>query len=112
VSTSYYQRRRAEELRDPEFRAEYELARAEIAQVDAIMRQLDTLRVASGYSKAELARRIGKNPSTVRRLFTAEVNPELKTVVALASALGVRLQIVEAPNEAARPRRRSSRSVA
>ncbi len=82
---SYYERRRAEEMKDPEFRAEYERARAEIAQVDAIMRQLDSLRIAAGCSKAELARRIGRNPSTVRRLFTAEVNPELKTVATIAS---------------------------
>jgi DNA-binding phage protein len=112
LPTSYYQRRRAEEMQSPEFRAEYEQARAEIAQVDAIMRQLDTLRVASGFSKAELARQIGRNPSTVRRLFTAEVNPELKTVAALASALGARLEIVEARTEDASARRRSPRSVA
>lgn len=112
MPTSYYQRRRAEEMQSPEFRAEYEQARAEIAQVDAIMRQLDTLRVASGFSKAELARQIGRNPSTVRRLFTAEVNPELKTVAALASALGARLEIVEARTEDASARRRSPRSVA
>jgi ribosome-binding protein aMBF1 (putative translation factor) len=112
VATSYYERRRAEEMEDPEFRAEYERARSEIAQVDAIMRQLDTLREASGYSKAELARLIGRNPSTVRRLFTAEVNPELKTVAALASALGARLEIVASPSTPAESRRRSARSVA
>jgi len=112
VRNGYYQRRRDQEMEDPEFRVEYERARAEIAQVDAIMRQLDTLRVASGYSKAELARRIGKNPSTIRRLFTAEVNPELMTVAALASALGARLEIVEVASSEAPSRRRSSRSVA
>jgi len=99
VRTSYYERRRSEEMADPDFRIEYERTRAEIAQVDEIIRQLDTLRIASGYSKAELARLIGKNPSTVRRLFTAEVNPELKTIAALASVLGARLEIVEVPSE-------------
>lgn len=73
--------------------AEYRRARAEIAQVDAIMRQLDSSRESSGVSKAELARLIGRNPSTVRRLFTAEVNPELKTIDAIASALGARLEV-------------------
>ncbi|HZU11361.1 MAG TPA: hypothetical protein VFB58_00835 [Chloroflexota bacterium] len=34
------------------------------------------------------------NPAALRRLFTAEVNPELKTVAALASALDAELQIV------------------
>jgi ribosome-binding protein aMBF1 (putative translation factor) len=93
LDTSHYQRRRARELRDPAFKAEYLRARAEIAQVDEVMQQLDSLREASGVSKAELARLIGRNPSTVRRLFTAEVNPELKTIAAIASALGARLEV-------------------
>lgn len=93
LDTGHYRRRRAREMEEPAFQAEYRRARAEIAQVDAVMRRLDALRVAEGVSKAELARRIGRNPSTVRRLFTAEVNPELKTVAAIASALGARLEV-------------------
>jgi transcriptional regulator with XRE-family HTH domain len=88
-------------MQDEEFRQEYELARAQIEQVDAVMRQLDELRVELGLSKAQLARAIGKNPATLRRLFTAEVNPELKTVAALASALDAEVRIV--------PRRRQPR---
>jgi ribosome-binding protein aMBF1 (putative translation factor) len=93
LGIGHYQRRRARELEDPVFQAEYRRARAEIAQVDTIMRQLDSLRESSGISKAELARLIGRNPSTVRRLFTAEVNPELKTIAAIADALGARLEV-------------------
>ena len=93
LDTSHYQKRRSRELRDTTFEQQYRLARAEIAQVDAVMRQLDSLREDAGISKAELARMIGKNPSVVRRLFTAEVNPELKTIAAIASALGARLEI-------------------
>lgn len=93
VDTGFHRRRLAEELSDPDFPAEYERARAEIAQIEEIMRQLDELRVQSGFSKAELARRIGKTPSTVRRLFTAEVNPELRTIAAIAVALGAELRI-------------------
>ena len=109
LDTGHYQRRRAQELEDPAFDAEYRQARAEIAQVDAVMRQLDALREASGISKAELARLIGRNPSTVRRLFTAEVNPELKTIAAIASVLDARLEITsEEPGarsrESAKPR--------
>lgn len=106
LDTSYYQRRRREELKDPEFRAEYERARAEIAQVDAVMRQLDRLREQAGCSKAELARRIGKNPASVRRLFSAQVNPELKTIAAMASALDAEIKVVSAPRRR-RPRGRS-----
>jgi len=66
------------------------------------MRQLDELRRQAGVKKSQLARMIGKDPSTVRRLFTAEVNPELKTVVALAAALDA--EITLRPRRARAPR--------
>jgi len=81
-------------MEDPEFRAEYERARRELAQVNAVMRALDALRDEAGWSKAELARQIGKNDASVRRLFTAEVNPELRTVAAMAAAVGAEVKIV------------------
>jgi len=72
-----------------------ERQRRAVAQIDAVVRQLDELREQAGMSKAELARAIGKRPSSIRRFFTAEVvNPELKTVAALADVLGARVEIV------------------
>jgi DNA-binding phage protein len=65
---------------------------------------LDGLRKELGMSKAELAREVGKNPAVIRRLLTASGNPELRTVIALAQALGAEVQIV--PREKARSRRR------
>lgn len=94
LDTSFHRERLAVEMNDAEFRREYELARSRIAQVDAIVRQLDHLRVESGMSKAELARRIGKNPASVRRLFSAEGNPELKTIAAMATALDAEIKII------------------
>jgi ribosome-binding protein aMBF1 (putative translation factor) len=95
VDTTYHDRRLARRLEeDPEFRAEFEQQRREIAQIDAVVRRLDELREEAGMSKAELARAIGKEPSSVRRFFTANVNPELKTVVALADVLGARVEVV------------------
>jgi hypothetical protein len=35
-------------LKDPDFRAEYERASAEIAQIDAVLRTLDDLREDAG----------------------------------------------------------------
>ena len=81
-------------MHDPEFRAEYLRARRAIAQIDSVMSTLDQLRESAGCSKAELARQIGKNPASVRRLFTAEVNPELMTVAAMCAALGAEIRIV------------------
>jgi ribosome-binding protein aMBF1 (putative translation factor) len=97
---TYHDRRLARRLKeDAEFRAEYERQHRQIAQIDAVVRQLDELREAAGMSKAELARAIGKEPSSIRRFFTADVNPELKTVAAVADVLGARVEVV--PGKAA-----------
>jgi transcriptional regulator with XRE-family HTH domain len=79
---------------DPEFRREFERQRREVAQIDSVVRQLNELREQAGLSKAELARAIGKEPSSIRRLFTADVNPELKTVAAVADVLGAEVKVV------------------
>jgi ribosome-binding protein aMBF1 (putative translation factor) len=95
LDTTYHDRRIARRLKeDPEFRAEFERQRREIAQIDAVVRQLDELREEAGMSKAELARAIGKEPSSIRRFFTADVNPELKTVAAVADILGAEVRVV------------------
>ncbi len=104
LDTTYHDRRLARRLgEDLEFRAEFERQQREIAQIDAVVKQLDELREEAGMSKAELARAIGKEPSSVRRFFTADVNPELKTVAALADVLGARVEVVA--GEGARAKR-------
>jgi ribosome-binding protein aMBF1 (putative translation factor) len=50
---------------------------------------LDALRIDAGLSKAQLARDIGRNDAVVRRLFTADVNPELRTIATLIEALDI-----------------------
>ncbi len=92
--TSFHKRRSAERMRDPEFRAEYERARSEIEQIDSVVRSLDQLRESTGMSKTDLARRIGRNPSSIRRLFTAASNPELRLVVQIANDLDADIIVV------------------
>lgn len=92
----------AARMDDPEFLAAYKRARREIDQVDSVIRQLDELREAAGLSKAELARRIGRDPSSIRRLFTAKSNPELLLVASIAEVLGAEIRIVP-PNSGRRP---------
>jgi hypothetical protein len=59
-------------------------------------------RIDLGISKAELARRVGRNASSVRRLFTASgARPELSLIVSLADALGAELRVI--------PRKRKAR---
>jgi ribosome-binding protein aMBF1 (putative translation factor) len=90
----HHDRRLARRLsEDPEFRSEFERQRRQIDQVDTVVRRLDEIREEAGISKAALARAIGKEPSSIRRLFSADVNPELKTVAAVADALGARVEV-------------------
>ena len=96
---SFHERRSAERMRDPEFRAEYERARSEIEQIDSVVRSLDQLRESTGMSKTDLARRIGRNPSSIRRLFTAASNPELRLVVQIANDLDADIIVVPRRNK-------------
>jgi DNA-binding phage protein len=102
-------------MNDPEFAEDYRSARREIDAIDTVVRTLDAARIRIGLSKAALAREIGARPEFVRRLFTAEKrNPTLRSVVKMADALGLVVQLVPAAGkrrakrvEAARTRRRS-----
>jgi DNA-binding XRE family transcriptional regulator len=105
LDTSYYEQRRQEWLADDEARAEYERARREIEQIDAVIRSLDELREDAGMSKAELARRVGRNPASIRRLFTAEhARPELPLIISIANALDASIEIKRRPRKRAAAR--------
>ncbi len=92
---SFHVKRHARRMRESdEYRSSYKQSVREVAQIDDLMQQLDAARVRLGMSKADLAREIGKNPQVVRRLFSAETrNPELKTIAAIANALGGRVRV-------------------
>ena len=101
VDVGLHQRLHARDMEDPEYRAAYERAAREIAETDAVIRALDTLRTDLGMSKAELARRVGRNASSVRRLFTAgHARPELPLIVAMAAALGAEIRVVPRSRQA------------
>ena len=95
LDVTLHERRRASRMQDPEYRLAYDRAAREIAQTDAVIRELDALRVDLGMSKAELARRVNRNASSVRRLFTAnQARPELPLIAAIADVLGADLRVV------------------
>lgn len=94
LNTSFHSRLMAAQMDDPEFREEYVRASAEIALVDSVIRQLDALREAEGISKAELARQISRNESSIRRLFSSAQNPELLLVASIAVELGADIKLV------------------
>ena len=95
LNVGFHERRHIARMQDPEYREAYERAAREIAQTDAVIRELDSLRIDLGMSKAELARRVDRNASSVRRLFTArQARPELPLIAALADTLGAELRVV------------------
>lgn len=94
IDSMYHRRRVSTAMENEEYRAEYARVRDELTQVNAVMEELDQLRRQHGLSKAELARMSGRNDASVRRLFSAEVNPELRTIAALAAAVGAEIRIV------------------
>jgi ribosome-binding protein aMBF1 (putative translation factor) len=100
----------ATQMKDAEFKREYERARREIDSVDAVVRALDARREEAGLTKADLARRVGMSPEVVRRLFTARnPNPTLDTVVRLAVALDCNLGLE--PRVGRRTRKLAARDV-
>jgi ribosome-binding protein aMBF1 (putative translation factor) len=95
LDTSLHEHRRTKRLEDPKFRDAYERSLSEIEQTDQVIRALDELRADLGMSKAELARHINRNASSIRRLFTASsARPELPLVEAIADALGAEVKVV------------------
>lgn len=90
----------ASDLKDPEFLREYITESVRIASIDAIMNALDEAREAAGLSKADLARAIGVEPASVRRLFSVgAANPTLGTLAEVAAALGLRISVEPLPAE-------------
>lgn len=99
-----------EKLRDPAFREEFEVARAEIAATDSLIRALEGARAGRGVSKAELARRLSVKPEIIRRLLTdAGGNPTIGTVLKVAAALDYHLELVPNRGHRAAPASEAAR---
>src|SRR6266511_3454121 len=81
-------------MADPGFADAYAEARERIDAIDQVVRSLDSAREERGLSKAELARRIGVRPESMRRLGSApSPKPTRDTLVAVAQALKLRVKI-------------------
>lgn len=90
-----HHRRHEQRSKDQNYREAFARASREIDQVNSVMQALEVRRVELGISKAEIARRIDKDPAEVRRLLgTGTINPQLNTVVRIAHELGFDLCLV------------------
>lgn len=78
----------AEDLKDPEFRAEWE--RTALARL--VAHRVLAFRIEHGLSQTELARRLGMKQPAIARLERGENNPSLETLYRLSNKL--RLEFV------------------
>jgi transcriptional regulator with XRE-family HTH domain len=98
TSSSAFWEDLAKDLADPEFLRDYVVESMRIATIDRLVNELDDAREAAGLSKAELARAIGAEPATIRRLFASgHSNPTLGTLAEVASALGMQVTLQALP---------------
>ncbi len=104
---------RAVLLADPENRAEYERTFREVVAIRKILQTCEARREKAGFTKAELARRVGMNPASIRRLFTAEEsNPTLKTMLGIFDVLGLEISLKPAQRSKRRTRPLATRPFA
>ena len=78
-----------EQLRDPEFRDEYDALEPEVS----IMQALIDARKSSGLTQKQLAERTGITQADISRLETGNANPSLRTLQRLAAGMGKRMKI-------------------
>jgi hypothetical protein len=88
---TYFERLRSEIDADPVRRERAAAFRRQIDMVNELMWAIDDQRIELGMSKAELARRVDRDASSIRRLFSTGGNPEITFVAALAEAVGLRV---------------------
>ena len=86
---------KAEVLKNPEVRAEYERLRPEFELAETII----AARTAQGLTQAELAARMNTSQAYIARLESGRVSPSLRTWKRLAAATGTRPRVTLEPLE-------------
>ena len=79
----------AEQLKDPEFKKEWEDFQPELE----LMKQVIGERMEQNISQRELADRMGTKQANISRLENGNANPSLDFLKRLAKALGKKLEI-------------------
>ena len=78
-----------EELKDPEFRAEYEALEPEYQVIRALLRAREEQKL----SQRQLSERTGIAQADISRIETGEGNPTIRTLQKIAVGLGMRLSL-------------------
>ena len=79
----------AEELKNPEFKAEYDALEPEFAIIQAII----DARKESGLTQKELSEKTGIAQADISKLERGNANPSLRTLKRLAAGLGRTLKV-------------------
>ena len=84
----------ARDLEDPEFSAIYALKLAKVNAMADFLDAIEERREEQQLSKAEIGRRINRQPSAVSRILNGnDQNPTWDTLVDLAYAVGIELEV-------------------
>ena len=82
-----------EQLRDEEFKKEYDALEAEFSIIQALL----DARKNSGLTQMDLAERTGIAQADISKLENGNANPSLKTLQRLAEGMGKRLKVEFVP---------------
>ena len=83
----------AEEMKDPAFKAEYEALEPEFAIIQAMI----DARKNTGITQKQLSEKTGITQADISKLETGNANPSLKTLLRLATGMGMRLKLSFVP---------------
>lgn len=86
----------AEQMKNPEFKKEYEALEPEFAIIQAMI----DARKNTGLTQKQLAERTGINQADISRLENGNANPSIRTLKKLADGLGMKLKIEFIPKTA------------
>lgn len=89
MRTIPFEQLKAEWMKDPAFKAEYDALAPEFE----IAGELVKARSRAGLSQAEVARRMGTTQSVVARLESGQTLPSTKTLLRFAEATGSRVHV-------------------
>ncbi len=85
-----------EQLKDPEFRKEYEALQPERAVIQAII----DARQKSGMTQKELSERTGIAQGDISKIERGNANPSIRTLQRLAAGMGMVMRIEFFPDSA------------
>lgn len=84
-----------EQMKDPEFKAEWDALDPEFAVIEAIL----AARKESGLTQQQLSERTGIAQTDISKLERGNGNPSLRTLQRLAAGMGMRVKIEFVPGK-------------